>query len=67
MRLELQIWLGAIGLTAAVDYLEKIGMDAIEAHEQELIVYVYPKLQAIEGLTIYGSAGFGSTFRCHCF
>ena len=46
---------GAIGLAAAVDYLENIGMDAIEAHEQELIAYVYPKLQAIEGLTIYGS------------
>ena len=29
---------GAIGLAAAVDYLGKIGMDAIEAHEQELIV-----------------------------
>ena len=28
---------GAIGLAAAVDYLEKIGMDAIETHEQELI------------------------------
>ena len=46
---------GVIGLAAAVDYLEKIGMDAIESHEQELITYVYPKLQAIEGLTIYGS------------
>ena len=46
---------GAIGLAAAVDYLEKIGMDAIETHEQELIAYVFPKLQAIEGLTIYGS------------
>ena len=46
---------GAIGLAAAVDYLEKIGMDAIESHEQELIAYVYPKLQEIEGLTIYGS------------
>ena len=46
---------GAIGLAAAVEYLEKIGMDAIEAHEQELIAYVFPKLQAIDGLTIYGS------------
>ena len=46
---------GAIGLATAVDYLEKIGMDAIEAYEQELIEYVFPKLQAIEGLTIYGS------------
>ena len=46
---------GAIGLSAAIDYLEAIGMDAIEHHEQELIAYVFPKLQAIEGLKIYGS------------
>lgn len=46
---------GAIGLATAIDYLEAIGMDAIEHHEQELIAYVYPKLQAIEGLKIYGS------------
>lgn len=46
---------GAIGLAAAIDYLEAIGMDAIEHHEQELIAYVFPKLQAIEGLEIYGS------------
>lgn len=46
---------GAIGLAAAVDYLENIGMDAIEQHEQDLINYVFPKLQAIDGLTIYGS------------
>ena len=46
---------GAIGLGAAIDYLEGLGMDQIEAHEHELIAYVFPKLQAIEGLTIYGS------------
>jgi cysteine desulfurase, sufS subfamily len=46
---------GAIGLAVAIDYLEAIGMDAIEHHEQELIAYVFPKLQAIEGLKIYGS------------
>ena len=46
---------GAIGLAAAIDYLEVIGMDAIERHEQGLIAYVFPKLQAIEGLKIYGS------------
>ena len=45
---------GAIGLAAAIDYLEAIGMDAIERHEQDLIAYVFPKLQAIEGLKIYG-------------
>ncbi|HEL2490995.1 TPA: cysteine desulfurase [Streptococcus suis] len=46
---------GAIGLGAAVDYLMEIGMDAIQAHEAELVNYVFPKLQAIPGLTIYGS------------
>lgn len=46
---------GAIGLAVAIDYLEAIGMDAIERHEQDLIAYVFPKLQAIEGLKIYGS------------
>ena len=46
---------GAIGLAAAIDYLEAIGMDAIERHVQDLIAYVFPKLQAIEGLKIYGS------------
>ncbi|HEL1982159.1 TPA: cysteine desulfurase [Streptococcus suis] len=46
---------GAIGLGAAVDYLTEIGMDAIQAHEAELADYVFPKLQAIPGLTIYGS------------
>ncbi|NQP51748.1 cysteine desulfurase [Streptococcus suis] len=46
---------GAIGLGAAIDYLIEIGMDAIQAHEAELVDYVFPKLQAIPGLTIYGS------------
>lgn len=46
---------GAIGLGAAVDYLTEIGMEAIQAHEAELVNYVFPKLQAIPGLTIYGS------------
>lgn len=45
---------GAIALGAAVDYLTGIGMDAIHAYEQELVDYVLPKLQAIEGLTVYG-------------
>ena len=46
---------GAIGLAAAIDYLEDLGMDAIAQHEQDLIAYVFPKLQAVEGLAIYGS------------
>ena len=46
---------GAIGLAAAIDYLDKIGMETVHQYEQELIAYAFPKLQAVEGLTIYGS------------
>lgn len=45
---------GAIALGQAVDYLSAIGMDQIHAHVQELVAYVLPKLQAIEGVTVYG-------------
>lgn len=45
---------GGIGLGAAIDYLNDIGMEAIHAHEEKLVSYVLPKLEAIEGLTIYG-------------
>lgn len=45
---------GAIALGAAVDYLTGIGMDAIHRYEQELVDYVLPKLQAIDGVTTYG-------------
>lgn len=44
----------AIALGAAVDYLENIGMQAIHDYEASLVAYVLPKLQAIEGLTVYG-------------
>ncbi|WP_225744459.1 cysteine desulfurase [Marinilactibacillus sp. Marseille-P9653] len=45
---------GAIGLAAAVQYLERIGMKNIVQHERELVEYVMPKLKKIEGLTIFG-------------
>lgn len=45
---------GAIGLGAAIDYLNTIGLENIFQHEAELTAYVLPKLQRIEGLTIYG-------------
>ena len=44
----------AIGLGAAVDYLTDIGLDAIQAHEQEILEYAYQILNEIDGLTIYG-------------
>lgn len=45
---------GAIALGAAVDYLSNLGMENVHAYEQELVDYVLPKLQVIEGLTVYG-------------
>ena len=45
---------GAIALGAAIDYIQELGIDQIHQHEIELIDYLMPKLQEIEGLTIYG-------------
>lgn len=47
---------GAIGLHAAIDYVERISMDAIYAHEQTLLAYAEPALLAIPGLRIIGTA-----------
>ena len=44
----------AIGLAAAVDYLNQVGLEAIFVHEQELLEYAHQKLAEIEGITIYG-------------
>ncbi len=44
----------AIGLGAAVDYLNALGMENVHRHEQEITAYAMPQLQAIPGLTIYG-------------
>lgn len=46
---------GAAGLSAAVEYLNSIGLDKVEAHEQELLSYAEDKLREIEDLNIIGS------------
>src|SRR5258708_16976000 len=43
-----------IGLGAAVDYLEGLGMEAVRAHEREITEYAYEALSDIDGLTLYG-------------
>ncbi|MEO1771219.1 cysteine desulfurase [Candidatus Enterococcus ferrettii] len=45
---------GAIALGAAIDYLTAVGMENIHQYEQNLVAYVLPKLQSIDGLTVYG-------------
>ncbi|GLW23320.1 cysteine desulfurase [Microbispora triticiradicis] len=44
----------AIGLGAAVDYLNAVGMDQIKAHEKELVAYALEALPEIPGLRIIG-------------
>ncbi|MCP8617737.1 cysteine desulfurase [Salirhabdus salicampi] len=45
---------GAIGLGAAIDFLEEIGLDNIEKHEKELAHYALQKLNDFNGMKIYG-------------
>jgi cysteine desulfurase/selenocysteine lyase len=45
---------GAIGLGAAIDFLEDVGLDNIAAHEHKLAQYALEKLSTVEGITIYG-------------
>ncbi|MFC5647639.1 cysteine desulfurase [Paenibacillus solisilvae] len=45
---------GAVGLGAAIDFLNEIGMDEITKHEQVLAAYAYDRLSTIDGITIYG-------------
>jgi cysteine desulfurase/selenocysteine lyase len=47
---------GGIGLGAAVDYLEGIGMEAINAYEQELLAYAMKAVGAVPGVRIFGTA-----------
>ncbi|WP_458412007.1 cysteine desulfurase [Schinkia sp. CFF1] len=45
---------GAIGLGAAIDFLEEIGMDKIAEYEHKLAHYAMEKVGAVEGVTIFG-------------
>ncbi len=47
---------GAIGLGAAIDYLGAVGQERIAAHEGDLLEYATYRLQAIDGLTLVGTA-----------
>ncbi|MDE3840030.1 cysteine desulfurase [Bacillus methanolicus] len=45
---------GAIGLGAAIDFLQDIGLENILEHEHKLVSYALKKLSEVEGITIYG-------------
>ena len=46
---------GAIGLAAAIDYVEAIGLNAIATHEHALLEYATPKLMQLKGLRLIGT------------
>ena len=48
-------FIGAVGLAEAIDYVNSIGREAIECHEQEVLRYMTKQLSKIEGLCIYGT------------
>ncbi len=45
---------GAVGLAAAVEFLEELGMEAVFAHEQELVRYALERLAELPGVEVYG-------------
>ncbi|WP_442853988.1 cysteine desulfurase [Bacillus sp. FJAT-18017] len=45
---------GAIGLGAAIDFLQEVGLENIDAHDRKLGAYALDKMSEIEGITIYG-------------
>jgi cysteine desulfurase/selenocysteine lyase len=47
---------GVVGLGAAVDYLQSIGMHAIARHEQALLAYLMSELQKVPGIRLIGTA-----------
>ena len=56
---------GAIGLGAAIDYLEELGMDQVEAHEQELIALCVSKITGYRRLDHLWFPRLSPTFWRH--
>ena len=46
---------GAVGLKAAIEYIENVGLENIQKHDQELLKYTFEKLAEIPGLEILGT------------
>ena len=46
----------AVGFGAAVDYLEEVGLEAIEQYEHELVAYALERMADVPGITFYGPA-----------
>ena len=49
-------YVGVMAMTAALNYVEGLGIENIAAHETELLQYTTEKIKAIEGVVIYGNS-----------
>jgi len=47
---------GVIGLGAAIDYLQSVGLDAIAAHEQDVLAYAVERIAPLPGVRLVGTA-----------
>ena len=45
---------GAVGLGAAIDYLNSLGMDKVRSHEEQLAAYALEQMGSVPGITVYG-------------
>jgi len=45
---------GAVGLSAAIDYLQSLGMDKVRQHEEEIVGYALEQMEGAPGVTVYG-------------
>jgi cysteine desulfurase/selenocysteine lyase len=45
---------GAVGLAAAIDYLDSLGMDKVRQHEEDLVSYALEQMESAPGITVYG-------------
>jgi cysteine desulfurase/selenocysteine lyase len=48
---------GAVGLAAACEYLDAIGMEQVASHERALVKLAYNRISAVEGVTVHGPRG----------
>jgi cysteine desulfurase/selenocysteine lyase len=49
----------AVGLGAAIDYLDALGMDRVRAHERDLTAYALERLPEVDGITLFGPPDLG--------
>src|SRR5690606_36973139 len=47
----------AVGFSAAVAYLERVGLDAVHAHDRALLTYALERMRGLDGVTLYGPEG----------